>query len=121
MNNPVVYFEIPVNDIDRAVIFYQNVFGNQFERTSIDGNEMAIFPNDEDGFGISGALAKGDSYLPGKQGARVYFKANNIDEILSKAVASGGKVAYPKTSIGELGWVAEFEDCEGNIIALHSN
>jgi predicted enzyme related to lactoylglutathione lyase len=120
VNNPVVYFEIPVNDIDCAVIFYQNVFGYQFERTSIDGNEMAIFPNDEDGFGISGALAKGDSYLPGKQGARVYFNANNIDEILSKAVAVGGKVAYPKTSIGELGWVAEFEDCEGNIIALHS-
>jgi predicted enzyme related to lactoylglutathione lyase len=58
----VVYFEIPVNDIDRAMIFYQKVFGFQFERTSIDGNEMAMFPNVEDGFGISGALAKGDSY-----------------------------------------------------------
>lgn len=32
-----------------------------------------------------------------------------------------GKILYPKTAIGELGWVAEFEDCEGNCIALHSS
>jgi predicted enzyme related to lactoylglutathione lyase len=39
---------------------------------------------------------------------------------LSKANANGGKTLYPKTSIGDLGWVAEFEDSEGNRIALHS-
>jgi uncharacterized protein len=121
VNNPVVYFEIPVDDIDRASAFYEKVLGYKLERVAIDGNEMAMFPNDDDGSGISGALAKGDSYVPGKQGARVYFKASNIDEILSKAVAAGGKVAYPKTSIGDLGWVAEFEDSEGNVIALHAD
>lgn len=40
MNNTVVYFEVPVNDIDRAMIFYQEVFGFQFERTSIDDESL---------------------------------------------------------------------------------
>jgi uncharacterized protein len=61
---------------------------------------------------------RADSYIPGAQGVRVYFDADNIDKTLAKAIAAGGKVLYSKTSIGELGWVAEFEDCEGNCIAL---
>lgn len=121
VKNPVVYFEIPVTDIDRASAFYEKVFGYKLERTSIDGNEMAMFPTDDAGAGISGALAKGDSYVPGKQGSRIYFKTLNIDDNLQKAVNAGGKVNYPKTSIGDLGWVAEFVDSEGNIIALHSD
>jgi predicted enzyme related to lactoylglutathione lyase len=38
--------------------------------------------------------------------------------MLANAVAAGGKVLFPKKSIGELGWVAELEDSEGNCIAL---
>jgi predicted enzyme related to lactoylglutathione lyase len=50
----------------------------------------------------------------------VQHATDNIDDTLSKANANGGKTLYPKTSIGDLGWVAEFEDSEGNRIALHS-
>ncbi|MFZ4677356.1 MAG: VOC family protein [Nodosilinea sp.] len=120
MKNPVGYFEIPVNDLDRAISFYGKVFGYDFERVIIDGSEMAWFPNDPGAPGISGALAKGDSYIPITQGTLVYFSTDNIDDTLSKANANGGKTLYPKTSIGDLGWVAEFEDSEGNRIALHS-
>jgi predicted enzyme related to lactoylglutathione lyase len=120
MKNPVGYFEIPVTDLDRAINFYQNVFGYEFERTVVDGNDMAWFPFSQDAPGISGALAKGESYTPTTNGSLVYFNTDHIDDILSKANANGGKTLYPKTSIGELGWVAEFEDSEGNRIALHS-
>jgi predicted enzyme related to lactoylglutathione lyase len=72
----------------------------------------------EGGSGASGVVVKGDSYIPGTQGIRVYFDTKGIDETLAKAVAAGGKVLYPKTSIGELGWAAEFEDSEGNCITL---
>ena len=121
MNSLVSYFEIPVTDMDRAVTFYGTVFSNTLERTTIDGVNMALFPVTEEGQGISGALAQGESYVPSKEGPRLYFSVTNIDLTLSRVVAVGGKVAYPKTSIGELGWVAEFEDTEGNLIALHSN
>ncbi|MEM7348783.1 MAG: VOC family protein [Chloroflexota bacterium] len=120
MRNPVGYFEIPVTDLDRAIQFYQHVFGYDLTRTVIDGNEMALFPFDESAPNITGALAKGDSYVPGKQGARIYFNATGIDETLQRVESAGGQITYPKTSIGELGWVAEFEDSEGNCIALHS-
>jgi predicted enzyme related to lactoylglutathione lyase len=120
MKNPVGYFEIPVNDLDRAISFYGKVFGYDFERVIIDGSEMAWFPNDPGAPGISGALAKGDSYIPTTEGTLVYFSTDNIDDTLSKANANGGKTLYPKTSIGDMGWAAEFEDSEGNRIALHS-
>ena len=121
MKNPVGYFEIPVNDLDRAVAFYEIVFGYQLERTLIDGHEMALFPSSDQAVGITGALVKGDSYIPGKAGSRLYFITENIDETLNMVLSQGGKVLYPKTSIGDLGWVAEFEDVEGNCIALHSS
>jgi uncharacterized protein len=120
MQNPVISFEIPVSDIDRAIRFYENVFGYEFERAMVDGNEMAWFPMAEDKPGISGALAKGDSYRPSIEGTLVYFRTDNIDDTLAKADSNGGKTLYPKTLVGELGWVAEFEDSEGNRIALHS-
>jgi uncharacterized protein len=120
MKNPVGYFEIPVEDLDRATRFYENVFGYEFERATVDGNEMAWFPTYEDAPGISGALAKGEIYIPTTKGSLVYFSTDNIDDALSRANSSGGRTLYPKTSIGALGWVAEFEDSEGNRIALHS-
>jgi uncharacterized protein len=119
MKNPVGYFEIPVHDLDRAISFYGTVFGYEFERATVDGNEMAWFPMHDDAPGISGALAKGESYTPATTGSLVYFSTDDIDDVLSRANANGGKTLYPKTSIGELGWVAEFEDSEGNRIALH--
>ncbi len=117
--NPVTYFEIPVADMDRAVEFYEAVFSVSLERRLIDGHDMALFPFDESAGGASGALAKGESYVPSKAGPRLYFFIENIDETLARAVAQGGSVAYPKTAVGEL-WVAEFEDSEGNQIALSS-
>ena len=42
--NPVVYFEIPVADMNRAIAFYSAVFVFTFEKDIIDHNEMAFFP-----------------------------------------------------------------------------
>jgi uncharacterized protein len=119
--NPVVYFEIPVTNIDRAIKFYSAVFNFKFEKETIDKNEMALFPFTENDLGISGALAKGEIYKPTKYGTLIYFRTDNIDETLKLALQNGGKTLYPKTSNGDLGFVAEFEDSEGNRIALHQS
>lgn len=118
MGAVAVYFEIPVADLERAIAFYAQVFDCELERVVIDGHAMARFPPVSGARTITGALAQGDSYAPGKQGARIYFDTESIDATLRRVAQAGGRVLYPRASIGELGWVAEFEDSEGNCIAL---
>ncbi|WP_228446729.1 VOC family protein [Chryseobacterium sp. 3008163] len=119
-NNPVVYFEIPVTNIERAEKFYTNVFNFKFEKEIIDNYEMMLFPFEETKSGISGALAKGDAYKPTKEGIIIYFKTPNIDSTLKKVLENKGKLLYPRTVNEKHGFaVAEFEDSEGNRIALH--
>lgn len=118
--NPVIYFEIPVNDLNRAEAFYTAVFGFVFEREIIDNYEMALFPFTDAKAGISGALAKGDVYVPSKNGVILYFKTFDIDDTIQKAITKGGSLLYPKTHNDTHGFfVAEIEDSEGNRIALH--
>ncbi len=116
-SNPVVYFEIPVADIDRAMKFYSSVFKFDFRREVIDKHEMALFPFSDKATGISGALAKGEVYKPTKDGVILYFTTSNLDETINLAIENGAQILYPKTDNG-LGFVAEFEDSEGNRIAL---
>lgn len=119
-SNPVVYFEIPVTDLERAESFYSTVFNFSFEKEIIDHYEMALFPFEEKNSGITGALAKGDVYKPTKNGVIIYFKTENIDATLEKVLQHDGKILYPKRIDEKYGFaVAEFEDSEGNRIALH--
>jgi predicted enzyme related to lactoylglutathione lyase len=112
----VFYFEIPVTDMDRALAFYEAVFACEFERVDVDGYDMALFPQAE---GASGALAKGDVYVPAKSGPIIYFSVSDIDAVMARAVSAGGEVLYEKKDVGQNGFVAEFQDTEGNRIALN--
>ncbi|NDF15965.1 VOC family protein, partial [bacterium] len=47
MPNLGTYFEIPVNDLERAMKFYSSVFACEFVKDRIHGNEMAFFPLEE--------------------------------------------------------------------------
>lgn len=119
-SNPVVYFEIPVHDLERAESFYSAVFNFSFEKEIIDQYEMVLFPFEEKNSGITGALAKGDVYKPTKNGVIIYFKTENIDATLEKVIQHEGKILYPKRIDEKYSFaVAEFEDSEGNRIALH--
>jgi predicted enzyme related to lactoylglutathione lyase len=111
----IAWFEIPVSNLDRAMRFYESVFGKLLSRERVDGYDMAMFPGTD---GPEGALVKGDVYVPGKAGPILYFRVTDVDAVLSRANAVGGRTLYAKKDIGSNGWVAEFEDSEGNRIAL---
>jgi uncharacterized protein len=117
--NPVVYFEIPVLDLDRACDFYCKVFEAELTKDVVDGYQMAFFESSDDSYGASGALVVGDVYTPSHQGCFLYFGVESIDETVARAIEHGGTVLYPKKSNGDLGSVAEIQDTEGNRIALH--
>ena len=118
--NPVNWFEIPVNDLERAKSFYEAVFNYEMKITEMDKFRMAWFPSSMEGFGASGTLFQGESYVPSHEGTMVYFAVDDIEATLNRVKEHGGKVLNPKMSIGEYGFVGHFEDCEGNRVALHS-
>jgi predicted enzyme related to lactoylglutathione lyase len=117
--NPVVYFEIPVLDLDRACDFYSKVFETTLTKEVVDGYQMALFETSDESFGASGALVVGDVYVPSQQGCFLYFGVESIDETIARALELGGSLLYPTKSNGDLGSVAEIQDSEGNRIALH--
>ena len=116
-SNIGAYFEIPVTDMDRAINFYQSLLGIELERGSIHGYDMAFFPFENNGGGISGALCKGDVYKPSIDGSFIYLFTSNIDEVLSKAVELGSEIMFEKTDAGNC-FVAEIKDSEGNRICF---
>jgi uncharacterized protein len=119
MSHPVYYFEIPVTDMNRAIRFYESLFGVSLTRDVVDGYEMALFPFEEGSAGATGALAKGDVYVPSKQGAIVYFHVDDIKATVANAAALGQPILYPVKDVGANGLVAEIQDSEGNRLALN--
>ncbi len=118
--NPVNWFEIPVKDIVRARKFYEKVLGVELTPYEMEPFTMAFFPMLQDARGAAGTLVKGESYEPSHAGTVVYFSVDDIEETLRRINAHGGKTLMPKKSIGEYGFIAHFEDTEGNRLALHS-
>ena len=114
------WFEIPVKDLDRAIKFYEKVFDVKLAREDMGGMKMAMFPFTQDTPGAAGSLIKGESYEPSHAGTVVYFSVESIEETLRRINANGGTTFMSKTSIGIHGFIAQFEDTEGNRLALHS-
>ncbi|MEO9484425.1 MAG: VOC family protein [Ekhidna sp.] len=114
------WFELPVNDMNRAKKFYASIFDIQMADTIEIGNSvMSFFPFETDASGATGSLIKQESYIPSHEGTMVYFSVGEINEVLPKITSAGGQIIHEKMSIGEHGFVAHFEDCEGNRVALH--
>lgn len=122
MASAAAWFEIPAVNLDRAKQFYENIFGIEMIDMDLgDEFKMTLFPVEEGGVG--GALCEHpDFYQPGYQGPLVYFNADpDLQSVLDQVEKSGGKVLQAKKQISdEYGYMAIFEDSEGNRVALHS-
>jgi len=120
LTHVVNWFEIPVKDLDRAIRFYETVFEVKLSTEEMAGLKMAMFPFTQGAPGAAGSLVQGASYEPSHAGSVVYFTVEDIPETLRRINANGGRTLMPKTGIGEYGFIAQFEDTEGNRLALHS-
>lgn len=120
--NAINWFEIPVTDISRAKAFYERIFEIKMEEMELPGMQYAMFPFDPAKGNIAGGLAKSPMHTPATTGSLVYLNANpDLQQVLDRIENAGGKVTMQKTSIGQNGFMAFFNDTEGNKIALHSN
>jgi len=120
MANPVNWFMIPVKDLEKAKKFYEAVIDDELNRSEMGQMKMAWFPMNNGAPGAAGALVKGEGYIPSHAGTLIYLKVKDIDDSIARIKAHGGRVLLPKTRMGEYGFIAHFEDTEGNRVALHS-
>jgi len=121
MDNVISWFDLPTEDFDRAVKFYSAILGKEIRVESFMGQKLGFFPM-EGREGVGGDLVPpGMGAKPSDHGTLVYFSCEGIlDEVIARVEKAGGKIAMPKTQIGEAGWIAVILDTEGNSVGLHS-
>ena len=120
MKNLISIVEIPTLEFPRAVTFYQTILNTSIEEINMDGILMGLFPSD--GETVNVALINSSQYKTSMDGSLVYFNAgDDLQIVLDKIKANGGKILIPKTDIGSgMGFYAMFSDTEGNKLGLHS-
>lgn len=128
LSNPVVWFEIYVQNMDRAKAFYEAVLAVKLEKmpapTEEINMEMWSFPANKDvaktTYGACGMLVKMEGFPPGSGATIVYFGCEDCAVEATRATENGGSIFKEKMSIGEHGFIALVNDTEGNMIGLHS-
>ena len=120
--NPVVWFEIYVQDMPRATAFYETVLGIRLDRLEapMPGLEMMAFPMQQECVGAGGALVKMEGMSSGGTSTIVYFTCEDCAVEAARVAGAGGRIHQDKMPIGQYGFIALAIDTEGNMIGLHS-
>ncbi len=119
--NPVTWFEIYVDDLARARVFYESLFECPLTPMPNDGSFEALsFAGCMPANGAMGALMCHPMRRANPGGTIVYFHVEDCAQLLSRVKRLGGQVLKDKWSIGSDGFIALVSDSEGNTIGLHS-
>ena len=115
MKNAISWFEIPATDLARATKFYETIFAVTLNPLDMDSIKMRMFPID-DMMGVGGAVVdSGGFHKPSTtDGPLIYLNGNpDVQTILDKVEAAGGKIMVPKTEISpDYGYMAVIIDTE---------
>ena len=109
-----VHFEIPADEPERAVKFYQDVFGWKTHKWDGPADYWLIRTGEEGEPGIDGGIAKRQ---PGAVTA-ISLDVPAVDEFAAKVEAAGGKIVVPKTAVPGVGWLVYCQDTEGNVFGM---
>lgn len=123
--NPVNWFEIYVQDINRAQQFYQTVLSVEMIKLDVpsDGDEvfqMVSFPYVENGQNATGALVQVPGVPSGGNSTMVYFTCVDCETEQNRVLSAGGQILKEKFPIGMYGFCSICMDTEGNAFGLHS-
>lgn len=120
--NALSWFEIPAEDFERARRFYSTIFAYDMPVMPMGDSTLGILPYDNAGGGVGGAINKHKTARPSPHGTLVYLSAgDDLAPVLGRVAGANGRVVMPKTMVTpEIGFIALFEDTEGNIVGLHS-
>ncbi len=128
MENTIVWADIPVTDLDRAMTFYGAVLQREFVKAEgLEGIALEAPSQDpsgmqQDEMPVSFDLALTQDTRPSTDGCTIYLNSHGDPEgMLDRAVAAGGEVIMPVSDMGEMvGFIGLFKDTEGNKIGVHA-
>lgn len=116
--NRLVWFDIPVADLERAAAFYRAVLGIGVHVEKSPGYSFAVLEHKD---GNGGCLVPKAGEISGNSGILVYLNANGrMREAVRQVEKLGGRIVEPPQSIGPHGFRAIVIDSEGNRVALHA-
>ena len=118
--NPAVWFEIYVQDMNRAKKFYESVLQGKLEKLDSPGMDMWTFPMEMNTPGTGGALVRMPGVPSGGNSTLVYFGCEDCSVEEGRVVKSGGRIHKNKFAIGQYGFITLAIDAEGNMFGLHS-
>jgi hypothetical protein len=111
----VIHFEISADNPERAVKFFQDVFGWQIMKWNGPMDYWMITTGPDDKPGINGAI------MPkmGPAGGTVNtVDVPDVEAYMAKVERAGGKVIMPKTAVPGVGWFSYCADTEGNVFGI---
>jgi len=114
-----VHFEMQADDPQRAINFYQTLFGWEFTEY-MPGFYWLIKTGEPGTPGIDGGMNKRPAPTPPKESGTNAFVLTvdvpNVDEIITAVEKAGCEIAMPKHAIPTVGWLVYFVDTEGNTV-----
>lgn len=116
----VVHFEIHADDPQRAVNFYQDIFGWQINKWDGPEDYWLVITGPDSEPGINGALLRRPQLVNG-DGVIAYvctIDVPSLDDTIAKITARGGTLALPKMAVPGVGWLAYYKDTEGNVFGV---
>lgn len=120
--NRAVWFDIFVNDLERAMAFYRAVLGCAISKENDQGRTFAVFAGLG---GNSGRLIPVREAIVAQgvhaQGVLLYLNVEGrLRDALAEVHRFGGEVLEDVRPMGLHGFRAVVRDSEGNRIALHA-
>jgi predicted enzyme related to lactoylglutathione lyase len=121
MSNRIVWVDIPVAQLDRAIAFYAAVLGSHVSKEGGPGFVFGLLPHQGEEVGGCLYVVGADDNSPSRTGVLVYLNVEGRMAAAMQAVpAHGGQVLQDVHAIGPHGFRAIVLDSEGNRIALHA-
>lgn len=110
-----VTFELPADDMDRAMKFYREAFGWNSEKLPFDSALIDVDGNPPDPARSSGVFTKRNPVVTQPV---LIIPVSSLDDAADKVKAAGGEMITPKERVGDFGFSAYGKDTEGTTFCL---
>ncbi len=117
MANPVKWFEIMGEDSARLQKFYRDTFGWKMTAPVKEMGNYSMVEGHEPGIG-GGIGGGGDTSGPEARRVTIYVEVDDPQKYLDKALANGGVLMMPVSTITPNTTIAMFNDPAGNLTGI---